>query len=594
MKNPFKHRRSILVIAIGLCLFFSLSSCIADRSLPAKPVYTLNILHINDTHSHIDPEEWTVKIDGRDTKVLLGGFARLIRAIEEERGRRVNTLLLHAGDAFQGTLYFTHYEGAADGDFLNLMGIDTMVTGNHEYDKGPAFLGRFIDAMPFPVLSANTHAGSASGLKGKILPYVIKETGGEKIGIIGLTTTETRHSSSPGAQVTFSDPIAAAGQYCRDLAARGIHKIIVLSHLGFDMDRKLARTVGGIDIIVGGHSHTPLGNFRRFGMNAMSPYPWIEKGPDGRDVPIVSAWEWGKILGRITLSFDERGRIVAYEGAPILIVGRPFKQRWKNTNGDGAVDADDSYTEVTPEEAPARYAGILRFIEQDGEARVYEDHGEGKRLRDHYAEGLETLRKTVVATALENLRGPGNDAGAGPLVADSFLWKTVSTGAVVAIENVRALRSELTKGPVTAGQIYELLPFRNTLVILDLRADELRQALEEAVDHSHKKMGYGAGKYIYVSGIRFRVDLSQPMGERISRMEVEIDGTYEPLAQGRIYKVITNSFLAAGGDNFQTFKRASSKYDTGYIDADVFLEYVKERKTLTNPIENRVIVEDRR
>jgi 2',3'-cyclic-nucleotide 2'-phosphodiesterase (5'-nucleotidase family) len=107
-------------------------------------------------------------------------------------------------------------------------------------------------------------------------------------------------------------------------------------------------------------------------------------------------------------------------------------------------------------------------------------------------------------------------------------------------------------------------------------------------------MGYGAGKYIYVSGIRFRVDLSQPMGERISRMEVEIDGTYEPLAQGRIYKVITNSFLAAGGDNFQTFKRASSKYDTGYIDADVFLEYVKERKTLTNPIENRVIVEDRR
>ncbi|MBN1663815.1 MAG: 5'-nucleotidase C-terminal domain-containing protein [Deltaproteobacteria bacterium] len=590
LKKTLYHH--LLIIALAGGLSFGLAACMRTGAPSLKPVYTLNILHMNDTHSHVDPEDWTVNINGRDTKIALGGFTRMMSALAEERGKRENTLVLHGGDAFQGTLYFVHYEGAADRDFLNLFNIDAMAAGNHEFDKGPAFLARFARTVRFPILSANTEIDPAGDLAGKILPYTIKEVGGQKIGIIGLTTVETKHSSSPGGQVVFTDPVAAADKYCRELAGRDINKIIVLSHLGFETDRILAKTVRGIDVIVGGHSHTPIGTFNRFAIDAVDPCPWVEKGPDGINVPIVQAWEWAKVLGRITLSFDADGRVIAYEGMPQLIVGCPFRQRWKDVNGDGRIDGNDPYSEVTPEEAPDRYEDIVRHIESSGQARMWNDHQEAKILHDHYARGLYKMRKTVVAAALEPLDGAGSNSGAGPLVADSMLRKTKSFGAVMAVENVRALRGDIAKGDITAGQIYELLPFRNSLVIIDLSAAEIKSALEEAIAKSHEKWGYGMDKYLYVAGVRFRVDLAKPMGERIFRIEVMTDGVFRPLMEGSRYKVVTNSFLAAGGDNYGTFKAALSKQDTGFIDSDVFLEYVTELKTLKNPIEKRVVVED--
>ncbi|MBN1380495.1 MAG: bifunctional metallophosphatase/5'-nucleotidase [Deltaproteobacteria bacterium] len=562
-----------------------------DRPL-SPAVYSLNILHINDTHSRVDPEEWTVKIDGRETKIQLGGMARLINAIEEEKKTKNHVLFLHAGDTYPGTLYFVHYQGAAERDFLNLMAPDAMVAGNHEFDQGAAFLGRFINELHFPVLSANTQANPESGLHGKIPPYLTKEIKSRKIGIIGLTTVETRHASSPGSQVSFQDPLVAADRYCRDLEKQGINKIIILSHLGFAMDRKLAQAVSGIDIIVGGHSHTPMGNFKRFGIDAVNAYPWIEKSPDGSMVLIVQAWEWAKVLGSINLQFDANGHITGYDGRPKLIVGPPFRQRWQDTNGDGTVDASDQYTEITPQNAPERYQSIVRFIKEDETVGYYKEHEAAKVLRDQYARGLEDLRKTVAAVALENLSGKGSNCGAGPLVADSMLWKTKAFGAVMAVENVRALRSEITKGDITIGRIYELLPFRNKLVLIDLGAAEIKQVLEEAIDHSWRKIGYGEGKYVYISGVKCRVDLSKTMGERVSGIAVKIDGAYGPLKESHKYRVVTNSFLAAGGDNYRTFKAATSRQETDFIDAEVFLEYVKKLRTLVNPSEARLIMED--
>lgn len=576
----------IVWLMAAIFIFYALNCCAPHQTRPAQN-FSLDILHLNDTHSHIDPEEWTVNIDGVPTKVQLGGYARVMKAVKTERMQRKHSLLLHAGDAFQGTLYFVAYEGKADAELLNLMSIDAMTAGNHEFDKGPLFLTRFIDSLKFQVVSANVEAPPSSELSQKIRPYVIKEIGGEKIGIIGLTTVETKHSSSPGG-VRFSDPVTAAGKCCRELTGLGINKIIVLSHLGFDMDRKLARSVSGIDLIVGGHSHTALGEYSRFRIDAADRYPARQKSPAGEDVLIVQAWEWGKILGGIELSFDTDGNVVGSTAHPVLIAGAPFKQRWKDTNGDRRIDQNDDYSEVTEQESPQRYAAIRKFITERADAVICEDDGQAKKIRDRYAGGLHYLTSRVVGVALEDLTGKGNDTGAGPLVADSFLEKTRPLGAVIAVENVRALRSEVNKGAITAGRIYELLPFKNTLVVIDLSAEELQKMFEEAIDHALRKMAFGQEKYLYISGARLHVDTAKNRGSRVSGLKVLMKGKYQPVVRGGRYRIVTNSFLAAGGDNFNTLKNSTSKTDTGFIDAEVFLDYVKNKKTLKNPTEKRL------
>src|SRR5262245_45470089 len=241
-------------------------------------VYRVRIIHTNDHHARIEPV-----MGGTPPAPIHGGVSRrktLIDAIRDEGG---NQLLIDAGDVFQGTLWFTQYEGQADLEFYNAMGYEAQAIGNHEFDKGPQPLAEYIKRAQFPVLSANIVADASSPIFGLYKPWIVKEVGGQKIGIFGLTTEETPAISSPGNSVTFLNYIEAARKAVADLKAQGVNKIVALTHIGITFDRELARQVDGIQVIIGGHSHTPMGPMVS-PADANRPYPEVLTSPSGKPV----------------------------------------------------------------------------------------------------------------------------------------------------------------------------------------------------------------------------------------------------------------------------------------------------------------------
>jgi 5'-nucleotidase / UDP-sugar diphosphatase len=554
---------------ITLLLFIPAASG-TDRHQPL----TITIAHINDTHSHLEATDENVLINGVRTTVSLGGFTRLKTALDELRKREKNVLLLHAGDAVQGTLYFTRFKGDADFAFLNLIGVDAMTFGNHEFDRGPELIPRFIAKAAFPILSANIDFSDNPGLAAKIQPYLIKDFGGEGVAIIGVTTADTAFISSPGPTIRFRDIESSVRKAVQDLTAQGVNKIVLLSHIGYDADRRLAERVADIDVIVGGHSHTLLGDeamLKRFGMAAEGPYPTIVKNREGKTVLVLQAWRWAEVLGAAKIEFDEKGEIVSYAGDPKFIVGDEFAQ----------------YKAVVPKGNV--YDGIVQSIHASGVARVYAEDAKAKAMLIPYTRQLETLKKTVIAIATNDLI-IGLNSGPGPLVADGMIWKT---GARIAFQNRGGIRTDIHEGPLTLGKVLETLPFGNTLVLMDLTGRDIRNALEDMVDFQMTTLQTDSPVKLrlpYVAGIAYRVTTTSLRGARITDITLkDAKGDHVFMDPDQTYRVVTNSYLANGGDGCVTFKNASGyKYDTGFMDADVMTDYLKLLKTISNPREERI------
>jgi len=511
-------RRLPLLATLGLLT----SVAFADRPT------TITLVHTNDLHSHVEP---TVI-----RRAPYGGYARQATIIKQIRAKEKNVLLLNAGDTFQGTLYFNVYEGLADLAFMNAVKYDAMAVGNHEFDRGPAPLGTFASLAQFPVLSANLDVSAEPTLAGKIQPSAVVKVGGQSVGIVGCTTPDLPNISSPGPTVKMRDLRQSVQAAVDDLTRRGVNKIVVVSHIGYTEDQALARQLRDVDVIVGGHSHTPLGTPALEGWRASGgPYPTVVKDAAGQNLPIVQAWEWGKVIGRIKLDFDGNGRLRRFtEAAPIVI------------------------DEKVPEDAEVKalVTALQRPIQQLANQRI----GEATVVipRDALPTG-ETLMGNVIADAMYEALARG--------------------GAVAAFINTGGIRGSLEAGPLTYGQAISVQPFSNTLVTLDVTGAELKGALEQGADTG--------GRLIPSRGSRYRIDLSKPQGSRVS--EVVING--QPLDEGKTYRIGLLSFTASGGDSHFILRDAKGeRRDTGIIDLDALINYIKARSPLTPKPENRISV----
>ncbi|MEM9441505.1 MAG: metallophosphoesterase, partial [Pseudomonadota bacterium] len=252
---------------------------LAAVSTSALADFRLTILHVNDTHARFEPiNKYNSTCSDEDNAAgeCFGGLARLETAIEQRRealaaeGR--NVLTLHAGDQFQGSLFYTTYKGELSAELMNQFGFDAMAVGNHEFDDGPEALAAFVDQVNFPLLFANTDLQNEPLLAGKVPAYVTKELSGETVGIIGVLAEDTNETSSPGPNVPFIRAEDVLPGLIETLSADGIDKIILLSHAGLGRDMEIAAAVDGIDAIIGGHSHTLLSNTIE---DAEGPYPTI-------------------------------------------------------------------------------------------------------------------------------------------------------------------------------------------------------------------------------------------------------------------------------------------------------------------------------
>uniref|UniRef100_A0A8B9L991 5'-nucleotidase n=1 Tax=Astyanax mexicanus TaxID=7994 RepID=A0A8B9L991_ASTMX len=238
---------SLLLQLLLLCL----CACAAD--------WELALLHTNDVHARV---EETNKDSGKCTKPpCFAGVARRFTKIRELRSRETNSLLLDAGDQFQGTVWFNLYKGAEAAHFMNKLGYDAMALGNHEFDNGvDGLIKPFLQDVNCTVLSANIQPDStlAPTISGSYLAFKIFNFGSEKVGIVGYTSKETPALSLPGPHLIFEDEVTALQREVNKLTTLGVNKIIALGHSGFAVDQEIAKKVRGVDVVIGGHTNTFL------------------------------------------------------------------------------------------------------------------------------------------------------------------------------------------------------------------------------------------------------------------------------------------------------------------------------------------------
>ena len=257
----------------------------------ASSAQNLTILHLNDTHSHIDPER-SGKNVGQGGVIEQAAFIDSVRVAD---GRK-NVLLLHAGDFSQGSSYFTELHGDIEVDVINAMQYDAVTLGNHEFDNGMDELARRIRNLDVPVVCAN-YDFTGSPIDGLVKPYVVLKKAGKRIGVIGLLTdVSTVVDRSVADKMKYFDPIETSNRYSEYLKKeKKCDLIICLTHLGYDhgehTDCEIAPLLRNVDIIIGGHSHTRLDDYTSV------------KDLDGKDVVIVSDGSWGLEIGQLSVEF---------------------------------------------------------------------------------------------------------------------------------------------------------------------------------------------------------------------------------------------------------------------------------------------------
>jgi 2',3'-cyclic-nucleotide 2'-phosphodiesterase/3'-nucleotidase len=467
------------------------------RLAPAEPV-ELTLLSINDLHGALEPVARDVQ--GRP----LGGAAALAGLIaQERRANPQGTLLLDGGDFLEGSALSSLTEGRAVVDFLNHVGLDAAVVGNHEFDRGIDRLRARIRQASFPVLLANVVEKATGRAPPWATPYEVVERRGLRIAVIGLITRETPLVTLPDNVETldFPDPAEVANRLIAELVPARADVVVLLCHIGGWQDAAtgaiageiadLAAAVRGADAIVAGHTHELIA------------------GEIG-GVPVVEALDDGSHLGRIRLHVDPATREVVGSEVRVLPV----------------------------------YAGVAPL-----------DRRAAALVARHRREMAAALDEVVGEAAVE-LTAQYRECGMGNLVVDVVRERT---GADLAFQNPGGVRASLAAGPIRYRDVFDVIPFDNTIVLVELTGAEVLTLLEQATDFA---------VFLHVSGLRYRIDGSRPPGSRVT--------VVPPLDAARTYRVAVNSFMAQGGDRLPLLAGRPEARDTGVLLRDALVDWIRK------------------
>lgn len=604
MRQIFKITAISLALLLGACTSSDTQHTLMTGASPGQPL-DITFLHINDHHSRLDEERITLELETapgkrESIKAPFGGFARVSALFNSFNDSDGHVIKAHAGDALTGDLYYTLTHGQADADMMNTICFDTFVLGNHEFDHGDKGLKKFLDFLSAgdcdtTVLSANVRFDKDSPLHPDhapdyVQPHTILERGGQRIALIGITVAEkTKHSSRPDAGTTFANETETAQELINTLTDRGIDKIVIQSHQGYSADVKMAQALHGVDVIIGGDSHSLLGpaSLATYGVPTEGPYPTVVKNRDGNPVCITQAGQYSYAVGELRVRFDENGNVQECAGTPHILIGDTFTR------------ADKAGKALTRAESDH----LLRDIDASGALRIIHPDPRTAESLIPYTRQKEEFGDTVLAHADMPLcarRTPGNeDAGRhSPLgercsndphgaahggdVQQLFSEALLQQGkryfdAQIAFQNGGGVRIDIPEGPVTVKDVYTIMPFKNELVQFNISGADIKAVLE-GVATGMAGQSQASGAYPYTAGLRWTLNMNQADGQRLSSLEVRTDsGSYIPLNMDAEYRVVTYSFLADGQDHYDHFRTIADhrRIDVGLDQAEALMEYIR-------------------
>jgi len=469
-------KKRILILLAIMCGFVLTAA-------PA-PAATLTILHTNDTHAHLLP--WGPKDAAGDPQ--WGGMSRLATLIGMNRMAGGDILLVDAGDFSVGDFMFQKYLSIPELSLMKALGYDAIALGNHEFDLYPSTLMYELDEAGFPdpdlpILCANLDLTGDPTLGYFVQPYTVKEYGALKVGLVALLTEATNDLSNP-APIVVRSPLAEAQDWVDTLANLGCDLILVVSHLGFDLDQLLASTVSGIDVIIGGHSHTEL--------------------PTAFDIGgtlVLQSGEFGHYLGKLTLSLTDGGI-------------------------DGWTYELQAAEPPVPEEPTT--AAMLESLKLGVEA--------DPRFGPVYTDNIATAGVDLVKDL-----GPGplKDTPLGNMLADAF---RAQTGTDIALQPQGFCAATIYHGPVRGAEIFQAVPygFDETsglgfkLVTFETDGFSLMTGLEFTVYN----LPYAEDFVLQSANMTYAYNSAATPGSRIDYSSIQVGGM--PLDPFATYSVTTS------------------------------------------------------
>lgn len=496
---------AVIVLTTGLVLAEP-----ADKNDQAQ----ITVLAVNDFHG-------ALLDDGKNP-----GIIKLGKYLKDEKALNANgTIILSAGDMFQGSAESNLLYGRPVVQAMNNIGFDGMALGNHEFDWGIASLEQQANISRFPYLAANITDKTMGHQLPFVKPYTILKRNGVKVAIIGLTTPETAYKSNPQlvSNLNFSQPAAVVSSLIPKLRNEGAQIIIVLAHLGCEIDSKgvitgeaaeLAKKVSGVDLIITGHSH---------------------KNIVGRvnGIPMLQAYYNGRAVAKATLLYSlSENKVIS-----------------SIITSDVNIQPNEPYDK-----------GLARIVE-----RTNAELG-----------GAMKTPLGVVHTALTHDRYELSLFG--QWITDKM---RETTGADIAFLNGGGIRAPIPAGKITLGHIYRALPFDNTLYITELSGRQIVDALE----FSFANRSVGMLQY---SGLKVRYNNSNPPDRKLVSVTT-FNGV--PLQPDKVYKVVINDFLAAGGDGFTMLSQGRNEQNTMLLLRDVIVSNIRAVKHINITGDNRLTYE---
>jgi 5'-nucleotidase/UDP-sugar diphosphatase len=457
----------------------------------------------------------------------LGGAAQLGTLINQIRTRDKTVFLFDTGDMFTGMLS-NLTRGEALMEMMTTMGYDAMAIGNHEFDYGSDNFEKQMNRVPFPVLGANIFYKGTNHRYSR--PYTILERGGIRLGVIGVIGQDARSVALPSGVtgLDFLDPIPVVREAVKELKPQ-VDLIVVLAHQGKTGPQQTdaeARPEVQRDFDEDIRLCGEVEGIDVFvGGHAHRGIETPYVHPKTGTL-IVQTYGYGTRLGYLRLSVREK-KIVRHEGVLLKV--------WSD--------------KLTPN--PAIAAKVRRYKEQVA----------------------PIIGKVVGRSAVRLVRDYNHESLLGSFVADVMREEG---GAEIAFENAGGLRADLPEGTVTNGNILDALPFLNSLVVCEMTGAQIREVIEQGLSLERG--------LIQASGLRATYDITKQNGQRL--VELKIGGA--PVNDTRVYRVATNSFIAQGGDLYQTFLQ-TKQTDTGTALSDMVIEYFRKHGLIARPIPGRLV-----
>jgi 2',3'-cyclic-nucleotide 2'-phosphodiesterase (5'-nucleotidase family) len=509
--------------------------------------FSVVICNTNDVHGGVDSS--VASFMNPEFPPQLGGGASAatlihrIRQLCKEQGK--GFLLIDTGDIFQGTLVGTRSEGEAVMRYMNEVGYDCWVLGNHEFDLGRTVTERLMAQADFPSLSANIMDSTESGVQSFAQPYIIKDFGPISIGVIGITTSGTMRASFEEnvRNLNWLPETTVLAAYRDTLHALGVPIVIAACHLGLPYDRweawdkleareakgwdspytrnsfELARRVSGIDILFAGDIHVGYQE------------PWVDPVTH---TPCFQGYGRGTNLMIIEFVFD-------LETKSLL--------RWKPFADQGTLVT--LFSDQFPRDR--RIAETIDTVV----ARVE------KGFSDRIGESIGPVSRSGDA-----------ESQLGNMVCDAMQWKLRGD---MSITNKGGVRTDLPSGVITSRDVFNVLPFDNTLGVVTVTGSFMKELIED-------KVAYG-GSGLYVSGMRVKIDRHRERGDRV--VSLEIGG--EPYGPDKEYRLVTTDYLLEGNSGMTklTTLRDQAAIESGVYMRESLIEYIKEFSPLNPKLDGR-------